>query len=88
MADYMIVVSGNNPTHLGALANHVALYAKKAGLKSHGIEGSRESSWVVLDIGDIILHIFMPESRDLYDIESMWLTPTPTESKKNERTKA
>jgi ribosome-associated protein len=84
----MIIVSGNNRTHLGALANHVATYAKKKNLKCHGIEGSAESSWVIFDVGDVILHIFMPETRALYDLESMWLTPTPTVSKKIEKTKA
>ncbi len=88
LADYMIIVSGSNRTHLGALANHIALYAKKQGMKSHGIEGSTESSWVIIDIGDIIIHIFMPETRTLYDLESMWLTPIPTDSTKVEKTKA
>ncbi len=88
LADYMIIVSGSNPTHLSALASHVALYAKKKGLKGYGIEGSRESAWVVLDIGDIILHIFMPETRDLYDIENMWLTPASTETHKIEKSEA
>lgn len=84
----MVIVSGDNKTHLGALAHHVALYAKKQGLKSHGVEGSAESSWVIIDVSDVILHIFMPETRALYDLESMWLTPAPKDSKKVEKTKA
>ena len=84
----MVIVSGTSKTHLGALANHVAFYAKKHGLNSHGVEGSVESSWVIIDIGDIIFHIFMPDTRALYDLESMWVTPVPKISKRIEKTEA
>ncbi|GHU40452.1 ribosomal silencing factor RsfS [Clostridia bacterium] len=72
MADYFIIVSGNNQNQLQAMADAVDEDLNKAGLFKKQVEGNRHSSWILLDYGDIIIHIFSKEDRLFYDLEQIW----------------
>jgi ribosome-associated protein len=72
IADYMVIASGRNARHIGAMADHLKEKIKKAGLPSPPIEGESRSEWVLIDGGDVIVHLFRPETRTLYNLEKMW----------------
>jgi ribosome-associated protein len=72
IADSMVVASGRSNRHVGATADDVVEHLKKAGLKDIRVEGQPHCDWVLIDAGDVIVHIFRPEVRDFYAIEKMW----------------
>ena len=72
MADAMIVASGRSARHVSALADHVARKLKEAGAPQVRIEGLPNADWVLIDAGDIIVHIFRPEVREFYNLERIW----------------
>jgi ribosome-associated protein len=74
-ADFMIVANGRAPRHVVALADYVADLLKKSGSPALSIEGKESGDWVLIDAGDIIVHIFRPEVRQFYNIEKMWALP-------------
>lgn len=74
-ADYMIVASGRAPRHVAALADYVADMLKKSGTPPLSVEGKESGDWVLIDAGDIVVHIFRPEVRQFYNIEKMWALP-------------
>ena len=74
-ADFMIVASGRAPRHVSALADYVADMLKKMGIPPLSIEGKESGDWVLIDAGDIVVHIFRPEVRQFYNIEKMWALP-------------
>jgi ribosome-associated protein len=74
MADAMIVASGRSARHVSALADHVARKLKEAGASQVRIEGLPNADWVLIDAGDIIVHIFRPEVREFYNLERIWST--------------
>lgn len=74
-ADYMIVASGRAPRHVSALADYVADTIKKSGAPVLSIEGKESGDWVLIDAGDIVVHIFRPEVRQFYNLEKMWAMP-------------
>ena len=76
-ADYMIVASGTSQRHVAALADHVVTALKKAGFDSVPTEGKEVGDWVLIDAGDIVVHIFKPESRAFYNLEKMWAVAIP-----------
>ena len=74
-ADFMIVASGRAPRHVSALADYVADMLKKSGTPPLSVEGKESGDWVLIDAGDIVVHIFRPEVRQFYNIEKMWALP-------------
>jgi ribosome-associated protein len=74
-ADYMIVASGRAPRHVAALADYVTDMLKKQGTPPLSVEGKDSGDWVLIDAGDIVVHIFRPEVRQFYNIEKMWAMP-------------
>lgn len=76
-ADYMVIASATSQRHVGALAGHVAEKLKENGIHVLSIEGQEACDWVLIDAGDIIVHIFKPESRQFYNLEKMWAVSTP-----------
>jgi ribosome-associated protein len=74
MADAMIVASGRSARHVSSLADHVARKLKEAGASQVRIEGLPNADWVLIDAGDIIVHIFRPEVREFYNLERIWST--------------
>ena len=77
IADYMVVASGRSARQVGAMADHLSERLKKAGVAGVRIEGRTNGDWVLLDAGDIIVHLFRPEVRAFYNIEKMWDAGTP-----------
>ena len=70
--DYMIICSGNTKRHVNALAEHVVTDSKKSGHQPLGVEGADVGEWVLVDLGDIIVHIMLPETREFYSLEKIW----------------
>lgn len=72
VADYLVICSGNSKTHVRSIANHVALEAKHGGFPAFGMEGELESEWVLVDFGDVVLHVMQDTTRDFYQLEKLW----------------
>jgi len=79
-ADYMIIASGRNSRHLGAIAQHLEEQLKAAGSPKVRIEGKTVGDWVLIDSGDIIIHLFKPDVRKHYALEKMWGMELPAEA--------
>jgi ribosome-associated protein len=71
-ADAMVVTSGRSNRHVGAVADRVLEGLKKAGIPDARVEGMPHCDWVLIDAGDVIVHVFRPEVRAFYDLEKMW----------------
>ncbi|WP_306251354.1 ribosome silencing factor [Parvularcula sp. IMCC14364] len=72
VADAMIIASGRSQRHVGALADHIAREIKDKGHGSPSVEGMPACDWVLIDTGDLIVHLFRPEVRDFYNLERIW----------------
>jgi ribosome-associated protein len=75
LGDHMVVASGRSHRHVAAVADHLLKALKDAGFGNARVEGLAAADWVLIDSGDIIVHIFRPEVREFYNLEKMWLTP-------------
>jgi ribosome-associated protein len=75
LGDYMVVASGRSHRHVAAVADHLISAVKEAGLGVPRVEGLASADWVLVDTGDVIVHIFRPEVREFYNLEKMWQTP-------------
>jgi ribosome-associated protein len=78
-SDYMIVTSGRANRHVGAIAENVVKSLKEAGIKTIHVEGLPNCDWVLIDTGDVILHVFRPEVREFYNLERLWTHPPAAE---------
>ncbi len=72
VTDYMVVASGTSNRHVNALADAVAEKSKAAGHRPVGIEGESGSEWVLLDLGDTLVHVMLPRVREFYNLEKLW----------------
>ncbi len=72
IADYMVIASGRSARQLGAMAEHLQVKLKASGIARVGVEGARAGDWLLIDGGDIIVHLFRPDIRGLYNLEKMW----------------
>ena len=81
LADYLIIASGTSSTQVARLAEKLKERLNARGIKNIRIEGLSQGNWVVVDAGDIIVHVFKPEVRDFYNIEKMWSIPPLTRDK-------
>jgi ribosome-associated protein len=79
-SDYMIVTTGRANRHVGAIAENVTKGLKEAGTKSIHVEGLPNCDWVLIDSGDVIVHVFRPEVREFYNLERLW-TQSPAAAK-------
>lgn len=75
LGDYMVVASGRSNRHVSAVAEHLLQALKDAGLGQARVEGMPAADWVLVDAGDVIVHVFRPEIREFYNIEKMWQAP-------------
>jgi ribosome-associated protein len=79
LADHMVVASGRSNRHVSAVADHILKALKDAGFGTARVEGLAAADWVLIDSGDVIVHLFRPEVREFYNLEKMWLTPDLSE---------
>jgi len=72
IADFMVVASGRSQRHVASIADQVVKDIEKAGVPRVRVEGLRQGDWVLIDAGDVIVHVFRPEVRAHYNLEKMW----------------
>lgn len=77
-SDYMVVTTGRSNRHVGAVAENVAKGLKESGQKKLHVEGMSNCDWVLIDTGEVILHVFRPEVREFYNLERLW-TQSPSD---------
>jgi ribosome-associated protein len=70
--DWLIVASGASSRHVKSLADNVLMRAKQQGLRPLGVEGERVGEWVLVDFGDVVVHVMQPSARSFYDLERLW----------------
>lgn len=70
--DLMVIASGTSDRHLKALADRILEKCREAGVKPLGVEGERDVDWVLVDLGEVVVHIMRPETRDFYNLERLW----------------
>ncbi|WP_435521544.1 ribosome silencing factor [Aquamicrobium terrae] len=75
LGDHMVIASGRSHRHVAAVADHLLKALKDAGLGNARVEGLSGADWVLIDSGDVIVHIFRPEVREFYNLEKMWQAP-------------
>ena len=72
IADCMVIVTGRSNTHVKALSDNVVKEVKKAGFEIVGVEGRGSSEWVLVDVGDVVVHVMLAPTRNLYNLEELW----------------
>jgi ribosome-associated protein len=72
ITDYMVVATATSERHAKALSNYVLENVKKQGFTPFGVEGQQGSDWVLVDLGDVILHIMTTKAREFYELEKLW----------------
>lgn len=77
VTDLMVISSGTSNRQVRALADSVVEKAKEHGLRPLGVEGDRNSEWVLVDLGDVVVHVMHPQTREFYNLEKLWGEEAP-----------
>ncbi len=72
VTDYMVIASGTSNRHVGALVDNLLETSKADGIPFIGVEGRESMEWVLVDLGDVVVHVMRQEARDFYDLERLW----------------
>lgn len=80
IADHMVIASGRSQRHVSAIADQLSRALKKSGIKKARVEGLPHCDWVLVDTGDVIVHLFRPEVRSFYNLEKLWSADAPDEA--------
>ena len=75
IADAIVIASGTSQRHVQSLADNVLRRAREADARPLGVEGEQAGDWVLVDLGDVIVHVMRPEVRDFYNLEKLWSVP-------------
>jgi len=78
LCDAAVIASGRSSRHVASIADHLARRLKEQGYGTRPVTGAAQGDWVLVDAGEIIVHVFRPEVRDYYDLEGMWNVPSPS----------
>lgn len=88
VTDTLVIVSGTSNRHVKSLADHATMELKKAGKRAYNIEGAEAGEWVLVDFGDVVLHVMQPHIREFYDLEKLWGTPVDDDSSSSSKAPA
>lgn len=83
LSDYYVVTSAGSSRQLHAIANAIIDEAHKAGFYNYRVEGTSESNWLLLDLGDVVVNVFTEEARDFYNVEKLWVDGKKIELKED-----
>ena len=72
VCDFMVIASGTSTRHVKSIADEVVINAKKLDCQPLGVEGEREAEWVLVDLGDVVVHVMLPRVREFYALERLW----------------
>ena len=72
ITDHMIIASGTSDRHVKSVADNVVQALRKKGVRASGIEGAERGEWVLVDFGDVIVHVMLPRVREFYNLEKLW----------------
>jgi ribosome-associated protein len=72
ITDRMVIASGTSTRHVKSIADTVALKAKQGGFQALGVEGAQAAEWVLIDLGDVVVHVMTPAIREFYALEKLW----------------
>ena len=81
LADALVIATGRSSRHVASIAEHLARKLKESGYGTRPVSGAAQGDWVLVDAGDVIVHIFRAEVRDYYDLEGMWSVEEPVRSR-------
>jgi ribosome-associated protein len=73
IADYFLIAGGNSSRQVQAICRHLARKMRDVGIKAYGMEGEKEGHWILIDYGDIVIHIFYQPVREFYNLEGLWI---------------
>ena len=72
VCDFMVIASGTSTRHVKSIADEVVKFAKRLDCQPLGVEGEREAEWVLVDLGDVVVHVMLPRVREFYALERLW----------------
>lgn len=72
VCDYMVITSGTSTRHVKSIADEVVRFAKQLDYQPLGVEGEQEAEWVLVDLGDVVVHVMLPRVREFYALERLW----------------